>query len=223
MGSDRRILECRDLRKAFAVLAIAQLIIVPSAAEERGGDSMPEKTYASFFEEFEAFWKEVKEGGKLGEYEHFQLDAILGAKVDQDWSLGVKMDGIDGDIYWQTKESIVNGIMENGPYARHGGNILTPLFKHLNNTNDRQGFTVNDMELFYTRSSFMHAYLIGGQMMTLAHCTDDHNKDFVGITLASHKFPFQTSALDLEKTRENIGIIVRAIDEARKQPSDPPG
>ena len=55
--------------------------------------SMPEKAYASLVEEFEDFWKGVKEGGKPGGHENFKVDAILGGNVDQDWNLGVRCQG----------------------------------------------------------------------------------------------------------------------------------
>ena len=50
--------------------------------------------------------------------------------------------------------------------------------------------------------------------MGLAQCTDDDKHDFVAVTLT-----FWKSDLDLEMAGENIGIIVRTIDEARKQPT----
>jgi hypothetical protein len=177
--------------------------------------SMPEQAYASLFEEFEDFWKGVKEGGKPGEHEHFKIDAILGGNVDQDWNLGIRIDGIENDTFQRTKKSIVDRIMENGPYTGHGSKIALPIMKLIANTVHRQGFTVNDLEAFYTRSNTMHTYLMGGQIMVIAQCTGDDNKDFAAVTMT-----FWKSDLDLEKAGENMGFIVRAIDEARKQPSD---
>ncbi|MAG35177.1 MAG: hypothetical protein CL878_02870 [Dehalococcoidia bacterium] len=168
--------------------------------------------HAALGEEFAAFWDAVKEGGKTGEYGHFKVADILGGH--NDWSLGIKMDGIDREIYRRTKEPIVDGIMDNGPYTGHGSTIVLPVMKVITNAVHRQGFTVNDMEVLYTRSSVMHTHSMGGQIMGLAQCTDDDKHDFVAVTLT-----FWKSDLDLEMAGENIGIIVRTIDEARKQPT----
>jgi len=178
---------------------------------------MPEETYASLFEEFEAFWKEVKEGGKIGEYEHFRLDDFFWVQDEHDYFLGIKMDGIERDIFRQAKESIVAGIMENGPYTGHGSKIAGSVLTLISNASFRVGylksndFKINDWEPFYTRSSVFHTYLRGGQMLIMAQCTDSDKKDFVGVALT-----FWRSDLDLKKAGENMGIIVRAIDDARK-------
>ena len=185
---------------------------------------MPEKAYASLFEEFEAFWKEVKEGGKIGEYEHFKLDDFFWVQDEHDYFLGIKIDGIERGIFRQAKESIVDGIMENGPYTGHGSKIVAPVLGFISNTSFRVGyfksndFKINDAEPFYTRSSVFHTYLRGGQMLMMAQCTDGDKKDFVGVALT-----FWRSDLDLDKAGENMGIIVRAIDDARKQPWPAPG
>ena len=52
-------------------------------------------------------------------------------------------------------------------------------------------------------------------MLIMAQCTDGDKKDFVGVALT-----FWKSELDLEKAGENMGTIVRAIDDVRKKPSD---
>ena len=89
-----------------------------------------------------------------------------------------------------------------------------PVLNSISNASFRAGsfksndFKINDAEPFYTRSSVMDTYLRGGQMLIMAHCTDGDKKDFVGIALT-----FWKSELDLEKAEENLGIIVRLLDE----------
>ena len=181
---------------------------------------MPEEAYASLFEESEAFWKEVKEGRKTGGYEHFKLDDFLWVRDEHDYFLGIRMYGIENDIFRHAKESIVDGIMENSPYTGHGSKILMPVMNFISNTTFRVGyfksndFKINDAEPFYTRSSVLHTYLMRGQMLIMAQCTDGDKKDFVGVA-----FTFWKSDFDLEKAGENLGIIVRAIDVARQESS----